>query len=764
MSAFRERASRVWTIARRELKAMFDHPTGYVLLVVFIAANAFLFFRQAYLNGQATLRPMLDLLPWLFLFFIPAVSMRVIAEETRAGTLEVVLTQPIDEFELLAGKYLGAVVLLIVALALTLPIPLGLSFGSELRWGPIVAQYAGTALLAMGLSAVGVWASTVARSQITAFILAVAVTFVLVLVGLDPLIVGLPPALGAVAARLGVLSHFESMGRGVIDLRDVVYFLSLIGFFLALAYGSLLRRRLAPAGAAARTLRLGVAVMAAGFLVVNLAGGYIGGRLDLTPGNAYTLSSASRQIASGVDDIVTIKVFASDELPTGIALMKRDMDDLLRDLRSASRGKVRVVTRNPAADTAAETEARQAGIGPVQFNVIGQSELQLKEGYLGLLIQYGDRREAIPFVNRTDDLEYRIATAIRGMTRPSKPVLGLVDAASQPDPYARGGPLDAVREALSQTYDVRSISLSDASQPAPEVATLVLAGTPDSLPADALERLRAFFGRGGAALVLTSGMELSPQMPMAMPRPVAWNALLGPFGVSVKSDMVYDLAASEVVPVPTSFGMRVLQRYPFFARAQSTTASVVNAELSSVLTPWPSSIDTTASPSWRHTPLLVTSGASGSLTGPTMIEPTRDYPRDSLAPRLVAVQVAPESDSARGRLIVVASSQIVTGNFAQAGGGAFVLNAIDWLAQDEALIAIRSKDTRPPAIAFESQAARDAVKYANVIGVPALTALAGLAHLARRRRRTRGLQPGTAPEPSTGGAGAENASMGGVPA
>ncbi|HZN98753.1 MAG TPA: Gldg family protein, partial [Gemmatimonadales bacterium] len=366
--------SRIWTVARRELKALFDHPTAYVLLVVFLGVNAFLFFRQSYLAGSASLRPMLDLLPWVLLFFVPAVTMRSVAEDSRSGVLEVVLAQPLTELELIAGKYLGSVLFLWIALALTLPIPLALSLGADLQWGPILAQYIGSALLAAGLAGVGLWASSIAASQVTAFILAVIVMFALVLVGLNPLVVGLPPTLAAIAARLGVLSHFDSIGRGVIDLRDAIYFLSLAGVFLALAYGALVRRKLAPAGGAARRLRLGVGLLVAILVVVNLLGSYIRGRLDLTPGNAYTLSPATERIVAGLDDIITIKLFASKELPTEAALLKRDVDDLLHDLRSAGQGKVRVVQRDPAEDEAARRDAQALGIQPVQFNVIGQAE------------------------------------------------------------------------------------------------------------------------------------------------------------------------------------------------------------------------------------------------------------------------------------------------------------------------------------------------------------------------------------------------------
>src|SRR5690349_850992 len=236
--------SPIRTIARRELKALFDQPTAYILLVVFTAVNGFLFFRQAEIYGVASLRPMLDFFPWLLLFLVPAVTMRALAEDARSGTLEVVLAQPVTELELLLGKYAGQVVFLWLALAVTLTIPLGLALGTAPPLGILVAQYVGAALLIVGLAAVGVWASSVTRNQITAFIVGVAVMFALILVGLDPLVVGLPPRLGAIAASLGVLSHFSGIDRGVIDLRDAVYFVTLAALFLLLAYVALVSRKL----------------------------------------------------------------------------------------------------------------------------------------------------------------------------------------------------------------------------------------------------------------------------------------------------------------------------------------------------------------------------------------------------------------------------------------------------------------------------------------------------------------------------------------
>ncbi len=727
---------RIWTVARRELKALFDLPTGYVLLVAFLAINGFLFFRQAYLSDTASLRPMLDTLPWLFLFFVPAVAMRALAEDLRGGQIEVVLAQTLTELELLLGKYLGVVLFLWAALALTLAIPLGLAAGADLPWGTIAAQYVGAGLLAAGFAGVGVWASSLTRSQITAFIVGAGVMFLLVLVGLDPLLVGLPPALGTLAARLGVLSHFESIGRGVIDLRDVIYFLSLAGVFLALAYGALLGRKLAFGSAGRQRLRLGVGLLAGSLVVVNLLGSYIGGRLDLSPGQAYTLAPATRRMVRDLEDLVTVTLHASPELPTEVALMKRDVDDLLRDLRTAGRGRVRLVERDPTEDEAARREAELAGIQPVQFNVIGESELQVKQGYLGLSLQHGIETETIPFVQRTDDLEYRLVSAIRELTRERKPVVGLVS-----EIRGAGVGLSELREQLDRGYEVRLIDLADSTQPAEDIVALVLAGSPDTLSSAQLERLGGFLERGGGALVLAPGMQVSQRAPTAEPKPVAWNALLQPYGVSIRSDMAYDLLANEVIPLPTDFG-RVLQVYPFFIRAQSSRLSPVNQDLGAVVLTWASTIDTTGAARGTVTPLLTSSPAAGTFTGLTTIEPTQDFPQTQLEPRLLAATVTPADSTGaarRGRIAVVGSLDFTTDRFVRTAPEnlAFTLNAVDWLAQDETLIAIRSKERRPPPLLFTSAATRETVKYANLVGLPLLVAAAGLIHLIRRRRRTR---------------------------
>src|SRR3989441_433308 len=272
------------------------------------------------------------------------------------------------------------------------------------------------------------------------------------------------PRLGAIAASLGVLSHFTGIDRGVIDLRDAVYFLTLAAIFLLLAYFALMRRKLTARGASLQRLRLGTALLAAAMIVVNLLGRHIGGRLDLTPGRSYTLAPATKRILGALPDIVTIKLFASSALPPEVAFLKRDLDDLLRDYRAAGRGRVKLVVQDPSADSAALREARTLGIPAVQFNVLGKSELQVKEGYLGVAVRYADGVKTIPFVQQTNDLEYRLTPDTRSLTTTAKPAIGFGELTEQQTPPQARRSFDALRQQLERTYTVRSSCCRSASK------------------------------------------------------------------------------------------------------------------------------------------------------------------------------------------------------------------------------------------------------------------------------------------------------------
>ena len=359
-------------------------------------------------------------MPLLFAVFVPAATMRALAEERRGHTLEWLMAQPLSESELVLGKFFGNWAFVLIAVIGTMPTSIGVVVVSEADAGIVIAQYLGAGLLVGQFVAIGLWASSITRDQITAFIIAAAVCFALFLIGLPVVQIGLPPSISGALARLSVLGHFENVARGVIDLRDVLYFLSTTGLFLMLAVAAVSRERLSPGRDEFKRLRVGTAVVAALVIALNLLGSHVRGRLDLTAGNLYTLADGSRELLADLDDLVQIKLFASNELPPELQLQLRDVRDLLADMRRASNGNLVVTDVDPDDDEDAAAEASEFGIFPVEFNVLRDDQFEIRRGYYGLAIVYADEQEVMPIIVRTDDLEFRIASAIYRMTNETK--------------------------------------------------------------------------------------------------------------------------------------------------------------------------------------------------------------------------------------------------------------------------------------------------------------------------------------------------------
>ena len=393
-------------VAEREIQNFFDHPTAYILMVAFLGLSLFLAFRSIYALSLASLRPLFDLLPWLFAVFIPALTMRSVAEEKRTGTIEWLSSYPLGELEILMGKLIGNWFFVMLSLAGTLPMALGVFLLSDADPGIMLAQYIGASLLAMQGVAIGLWASTATKNQVTAFILATSVSFALVFIGTPVVLYGLTPFLGTALSRLSVMGHFENVARGVIDLRDIVYFLSTAGLFVAMAVGLLVKQRLSEQRESYKRLRAGIAISLGLVVVTNLLGGNIGGRVDLTRESLYTLSPGSKETLDNLSDLVTLKLFISDELPSELQPTLRDVRDLISDMNRAGGDNLVVENLNPGDDLDVAAEARSLGIIENEFNVLRDDEFEVRRGWFGLALLYADQQEVIPFISGTADLEF----------------------------------------------------------------------------------------------------------------------------------------------------------------------------------------------------------------------------------------------------------------------------------------------------------------------------------------------------------------------
>jgi len=228
----------ILTIARRELVGYFTSPVAYVFLVIFLLLTGFFTFTAGsfFERGEASLASFFGWHPWLFLVLVPAVGMRLWAEERRSGTLELLLTMPITPWQAIIAKFLASWVFLAVALALTFPAVITVNVLGDPDNGMIVAGYVGSLLLAGAYLAVSCMTSAMTRNQVVAFILAVVVCLFLIIAGFSPvtdlLVRWASPAFVDTVAAFSVITHFDAFQRGVIDLRDLAFFASAIGFAL----------------------------------------------------------------------------------------------------------------------------------------------------------------------------------------------------------------------------------------------------------------------------------------------------------------------------------------------------------------------------------------------------------------------------------------------------------------------------------------------------------------------------------------------------
>ena len=228
-------------IFRRELSAYFFSPMAYIVISVFLLITGWFFTSELFLSNSSSLRNVFEIITFIFIFFIPAITMRLLSEERKSGTIELLVTMPVSDLEIVLGKYFAGLGLLIVSLFFSLPYAFTLMVLGQPDIGMLISGYLGLVLLGASYVSIGVFASTVSKNQVVAFIIAFTIIFTLWLI--DKFLIIMPVYLVSTLQFLSIDYHFNNIARGVIDSRDLLYYLSLIVFMLSLSKLSLESRK-----------------------------------------------------------------------------------------------------------------------------------------------------------------------------------------------------------------------------------------------------------------------------------------------------------------------------------------------------------------------------------------------------------------------------------------------------------------------------------------------------------------------------------------
>ena len=750
-----------FALIRKDLKGYLEQPIGYILIVVFVALLSWWFFRSAFLSQEASLRPLFSVdfdverlsLPWLLVVFVPAATMRLLAEEQRDGTLEILLTQPIRGWIVLLAKFSTGLIFVGIAILATVGIPIALSTAGDIDLGAVIAQYVGSLLLAASFVSIGLFTSSLTRNQIVAFILGLIVIAVLMFVGMEQVAVRFPDWLSGLLETLSPVSHFSSIARGVIDLRDVLYFVALVSTFMSAAYLMIRAKSLSHRSPQYRNLQLGVAGLIVLSLLVGWFGSSIGGRLDLTEDKIFTLSPGTAQILSGLDDLLTVELFQSPDPPPGISVVARDVSDFLEDFAASSKGKVKLVSRVVDGDEEMERRAQLAGVFPRQFSIAGQTEFQSKIVYLGLSMTYADRRETIPFVAAVDGFEYSLASLSNKMIQRDRKMVAFLAGHGE---KRKDVELQQLAAALEDQYEVAEIEATeDGLLDLSGIDVLIVPGPTRQVPENVRQALTSYLDRGGKAMILIDSVLIDTSRGLvARPNRNSFADFVSRYGVTVDDYLVFDLQSNETLRFDTQLGSLLLP-YPYWARVNIVDRKVAGE--GSVILPWASSLgippEAEDGPvemdvgTVEFIPLIETTEFASIDFEPGNVSPDApvfdEVTERNVVQSLMAVGVtgrARLSSGERGeqgsfRLVVVGNSawlgdRLIARN---ASNGFLALNLVDWLAQEDTLASIRSKVVSSRQLVFSSANHQNAVQYANILGVPLGFVVIGLLLLIRRR-------------------------------
>jgi ABC-2 type transport system permease protein len=494
----------LWTIFRRELAAYYASAIGYIFMIVFLILSMGLFITPFFTILNADMRAFFATLPIILCIFLPAVTMRLWAEERKQNTWEMLLTFPMRPHELVLGKFCASLGFFLSALAGTLTLPLMLVWIGNPDPGPIIGAYSGTLLLGAFFLALGLFVSGLCQDQIVAFVVTLLACFGFFLLGtqfISAYIDSAWPGLGSfLAEAVGMSSHYNTFTRGILNLGDVLYFMVWTVVFLFLN-GLFLDIRSRPA---ARHVFLGAVALSLGIgLMVNwLLADWRLGRIDLTQDKIFTLSDASVKILRSLEVPAQVKFYITprDKMPMEMRSLERDVLDKLHEMRLVSGGKLlpRAIHMETAhviqparttseAEVGTEEEAVEKrlldkGIRPFSVRALREDEVVNKLVYSTIGVAYKDKDEEIlPRVLPSDleTLEYRLVNTIYKLSRNTRPVVALIapkDPLTIP-PYMRqlyqqmGRPLPQAEDPyaalerllLVEKYDVRRIELSQHS-------------------------------------------------------------------------------------------------------------------------------------------------------------------------------------------------------------------------------------------------------------------------------------------------------------
>lgn len=761
---FYSKLTGMFTLLRKEISGFFSSLTGYIVMIVFLLANSLIMWvmpGQWNLldSGYAGLDTLFVLSPWLFLFLVPAVTMRLFAEERRSGTLELLYSRPLGEGAIIYGKFLASILLVLISLLPCIVFVISVWVLGEtpgnLDRGGTAASFIGLILLAAVYSAIGLFASSLTENQVVSFIVAAVLCFV-VFTGFDS--VALLPGLSSIdeyVTRLGINDHYRSISRGVLDIRDIAYFIFVTVLFNEAARISLrrssLKKPLMIIGA--------VALVCALLSLLNI-------RVDLTEDRRFTLADPTKKILRELDKDVHVDVYLDGEMPVAFKKLRRSTQQYLDEFRIASRRKVSFSFINPyEGSVAAEREKYQNELisrGLMPVNVMasdGEGGKTQKRIFPSMTVTCGKTVIPVNFLRNnptlpaetnllhsTEGLEYEIIQAIATATADSVKRIAFIEGHGELDEiYVADLTLE-----LAKFFNIDRGTIGGKPGIIDRYAAIVIAAPKGKYDEKDKFIIDQYIMNGGRVLWLAEEVNVNADsLPggstVALYEPLSFDDMLFRYGARINPVIIQD-AECMVIPLringPDGQAQYVPAPWVYYPLLKPSQGNPITRNLNRVKAEFANSIDTVGrDPGVKKSILLTTSGQTRTVSPPQVIsleEADEAIPQEMFTAGELPVALLLEgkfrsaftnrmtesiigeagknirTESKPTKMIVVADGDIIKNEVSWSGGVAepmtlgldrytmqtfgnkdFLVNCINYLVDDNGLIEMRSREIKP---------------------------------------------------------------------